>query len=349
MIGLKLKPYDVLFLGQGTPFNIGGVVSSLFPPSPHTIAGAVTAKVISLANDPKIIKSFLGPFLFNETERKFYFPKPANIYKKKKEKGTDKIYLLNPVNNSFNLFKPEYTNKPEQVKTLSIYKGDEEIEDFFGFISEDGLKKWLNNQIIDRDDLKTTDKIFEYENRVGIKQDLTTHTVLQEDGIYRVSFVRLKSEWSIVCWFDFKDSSMRETLFNIFFEKPQVLKLGGEMKVVRYEIIKDFQLNKLIKRPEVKKGDLVKLLFLTPGVYNKSVPEIKGLEIHSIVSSGYSSISLFSINQNIFMLKKKAFPLGTVVFGKVTNVEELKKLWLNPSDGEQNVFIGSNLIIYGKM
>jgi len=41
MIKLEISPFDVLFFGDGKPFNMGGTAKSMALPMPHTVAGAI--------------------------------------------------------------------------------------------------------------------------------------------------------------------------------------------------------------------------------------------------------------------------------------------------------------------
>lgn len=362
MLKFKIRPFDVLFLGSGRPFNLGDTAISLFPPLPHTLAGAICSKMYHSRkiSPSRVLKAIYGPFLFNEKENLIYFPKPTEIYRGRKKEGkVDKIYLLKFFDRDTKVFKAENTNKPEEVDNLAVYCGSEEIEPFKGFISTEGLKCWLEGRKMNKNDIKTTEEIFKEEKRVGIKQDISVHTVVQEDGLYRIDFVRLRENWGLVFWvnFNYGDKNMEkanlkndEDILEIFNSDIKVLKLGGEMRAVSYEVEVDerSQFFKLFKQPELKKGDTIKILFLTPGVYERFIPQISGVKIISIVSDGYLNVGLHSLYLSKYKLMKKALLPGTVIYGTVENEKEVSNLWLSSSDG-LNGFIGSNLIIYGKV
>jgi len=364
MLKFKIRPFDVLFLGSGRPFNLGDTAVSLFPPSSHTLAGAICSKIYHEreVNPSRVLKTVYGPFFLfsNEKEKLIYFPKPFDIYKGRKKEGKiQEVYLLRPFNRNARVFKPENTNKPGGIDTLAVYYGSEEVESFNGFISQEALKNWLEGRKIGKDDVKMPQEIFEEERRVGIKQDTSVHTVVQEDGLYRIDFVRLRENWGLVFWvnFNYGDKNMEkanlkndEDILEIFNSDIKVLKLGGEMRAVSYEVEVDerSQFFKLFKQPELKKGDTIKILFLTPGVYERFVPQISGVKIISIVSDGYLNVGLHSLYLSKYKLMKKALLPGTVIYGTVENEKEVSNLWLSSSDG-LNGFIGSNLIIYGKV
>jgi CRISPR-associated protein Cmr3 len=188
MIRFALRPYDVLFFGSGRPFNRGDVVASAFPPHPNTFASAICSKIYQFKNIDisGILKSVYGPFISKED--KIYFPKPQNIYGEKKKKEKDKFFTVKPIDESkLNLFKSDNTNKPNGIEKLPVYLGDEEVEQFEGFISADGLKKWLDNQEIKKEDILQHKDIFENEPRIGIKVEPSLYSVGgREDALYRI-------------------------------------------------------------------------------------------------------------------------------------------------------------------
>jgi len=364
MLKFEIKPFDVLFLGSGKPFHVGDTAVSIFPPLPHTLAGAICSKIYHerKINPSRVLKRIYGPFLHFSSgkEKLIYFPKPFDICRgRKKEEKIQEVYLLRPFERNTRVFKPENTNKPEEIDNLAVYYGSEEVEPFKGFVSQGGLKDWLEGRKINKDDIKTPQEIFKEEKRVGIRQDVSVHTVVQEDGLYRIDFVRLKENWSLVFWVDFnyEDKDMErvnlkndEDVVEIFDSGMKVLKLGGEMKTVCYkvEIDEKLQFFKLFKQPKLKKGDVVKILFLTPGIYRRFVPQISGIKIIGMVSDDYLNVGLYSYYLGRYKLMKKALPPGTVVYGEVESEKEVGGLWFSSSNG-LNGFIGSNLIIYGKM
>jgi len=352
VLKFKLKPCDVLYFGSGKTLRIAQAVKSVFPPCPHTVAGAICSKLNSL-NINKPLKKLFGPFLYNEKEKKFYFPKPADIYKLRKKETVEACFYVKPIKRNFSLFSLENINKPEGIELIALYQGAEEIEPFDGFISENGLFKWIKGEKIIKEDVKQFQEVFEYEPRLGIRQEITTHTVAGKDSVYRVSFVRIKEEWSFVVFVEFKDN-IKEEVLKFFQTPPFIFKFGGEMKIIKYEMenknIKEEKIFKEIERAKI--GDIkeVKILYLTPGVYEKFPPlnEIEGVEIKGVLIPRWLNLSISSKKLGKINLVKKAFLPGTVLYGEVKDLEKFKRLWLNPSDGSNN-FIGSNLIIYTKI
>jgi len=224
-------------------------VASAFPPHPNTFASALCAKINQIKNIKisNILKSVYGPFI--KKGDKLYFPKPQNVYTERKKKDVDKVFTVRPLDINLNLFKPEDTNKPSKIQTFFVFKGKEEVEPFNGFISNNGLKKWLNNQKIEKEDVLEYKDIFMNEPRLGIKIDDSLRSVGgKEDAFYRIDFLRLKDDISFVFWaeFDLSNSELKKAdlddedkILELFNDELRVLKLGGEMKNVRYKVEKN--------------------------------------------------------------------------------------------------------------
>ena len=374
MIKFTLTPYDVLFFGSGRPFNRGDVVASIFPPAPNTFASAICSKIyyfkkIDVSN---ILKAVYGPFI--QKNEKIYLPKPQNIYKERKKKEFRKIFVVKPFDKNLKLFDSENTNKPNRIKTLPVYKGVEEIEPFDGFISIDGLKKWLSDQKsdqkIDEDDILSYEKIFKNEPRIGISIEPSLYSVGgKEDALYRIEFLRLNEDIKFVFWveFNFADNGLKEAglndedkVYEFFNDEPKVLKLGGEMKNVSYEVdkndFKEWIIRELKIKPNlnIEQGQKIQVLFLTYGVFDF---QINGFQIYSACFGNYEIIGINSKG-----LKRRtiirAFPAGTVLWLEsqnnitINNPTFLIKNQNNfysfkEPDRIQN-FIGTNLVLIKK-
>ena len=326
MIKFTMTPYDVLFFGSGKPFNRGDVVDSIFPPSPNTFASAICSKIYNFKNIDvsNILKAVYGPFI--QKDEKIYFPKPQNIYKERKKKVLEKIFVVKPFDKNLKLFSPENTNKPSGIQTLPVYKGVEEIEPFNGFISIDGLKKWLDEQEIGKDDILSYDKIFKNEPRIGISIDPSFNSVGgKEDALYRIEFLRLKEDIKFVFWveFNFSDNGLKDAglndedkVFEFFNNEPKVLKLGGEMKNASYHVEKDDFREWIRKELEIKKnvninkGEKIRVLFLNYGIFDF---QTSGFQILSACFGNYEIIGINSkgLKRRSIM---RAFPAGTVLW-----------------------------------
>ncbi|GAB6078510.1 type III-B CRISPR module-associated protein Cmr3 [Hydrogenobaculum acidophilum] len=356
MLKFTIKPYDVLFFGSGKPFNVGESVQSIFPPHPTTFAGAVCSKIY--AGPSKLLKAVYGPFI--EKDGITYFPKPQNIFGERKKETIERLFLVEPNNLVLSLFQYSNTNKPDRVEKLAIYKGDEEIESFEGFISIEGLKSWINGEEIKDNCVLSMRDIFDYDQRVGIKIQPSLNSIGgEEDSLYRVKFLQVKKGINFVFWTDFN-----EEFKDKFQKEPRVLKLGGEMRNVMYEVEEDNFINWITKKLsiphkiQIKNGDKVKILFLGYGVFDCKVPNINGFKITSMCFSKYDTIG---INSGSNVKTKRAFPPGTVFWLKYENknnkyveIETISYLIKNQENydfssfGNQD-FIGTNLVLSTKL
>ncbi len=384
MLTLKIKPFDVLFFGSGKPFNIGSVVHSTFPPMPHTIAGAISAKFkYELKIDSSmIIKRIFGPFLFraknNKTETpEIFFPKPANILEEKKttqhcqdnkseQEINDYTLCCKPYpRNNFKLLDSTNTNLTNELSSFPILFGKYKAELSEGFISSAGLAKWLQGEVPPKREIifsKDQNKIFEFDSRLGIKQDFDSGTVAEEDALYRINFLQLandwESDWELITFveFDFENSELTKSglenendVLEFLNSGIKVLKLGGEMRVANFTVGTEnfanyFSRLELLLNFQV--GDYVQILLLSPGIFDGFVPRNLGVEVISMATNGYSNVGIIK-DKFYNKTMQKALKPGTVIFAKVIDESKLKNINLNPSTGE-NGFIGSNLMITGR-
>jgi len=377
MLKFTLGPYDVLYFGSGRPFNRGDVVDSVFPPYPHTFAGAICSKFKDI-DATSILRAVYGPFIKRGSE--IYFPKPYNIYSERKKQEHENFFVVEPPKEKQNLFNPENTNKPEEVGTLPTYKGTEEIEPFDGFISIGGLKKWLNGQKVDKDEILGYKNIFENEPRVGISIDPAVYSVgSEEDALYRIEFLRLKENFEFVFWaeFDFSDELKKvaqddEGLRNFFNLAPRGLKLGGETRNVYYDVevsdFKDYIIKNLgiDENIDLDKNEKIQLLFLTYGIFDfcdseKRIPQIDGFKMFSACYGNYRIVGLRSKNIGMNNPRtKRAYPPGTVFWLESNNGKKgLKAIsfltksnnrsyCLGEAKGGRQDFIGANLVLIKK-
>lgn len=371
MIKFKITPYDVFFFGSGRPFNVGDVVYSIFP-HPHTLAGAICAKIHAHTkiDTSKILRSIYGPFI--EKGGKLYFPKPSNILGERKKEEIENIFHARPYELNTKLFRKENTNAESNIRTFPVYMGKEDIGTFPAFISIEGLRKWLKGEKIEIHEILQYKEIFTKEERVGIKMDSTVNAVGgEEDALYRIEFMRLKENVSLVVWieFDFEAEEIKKTgfsdenkLMEIFNQPPRALKIGGEMKNAFYEVGRENFLEFLRENlgvsqmVKVRPGDIVKVLFLTPGVFPDFKFSVEGFEVFSLALDKYTILGRYSPKLKI-RKTVRAFPSGTVMWLKAKR----DMLLVNPAfivpengycsfkipNGEQD-FIGSNLILIGK-
>jgi len=347
MIKIEMEPVDVLFFKTAQPFDPGGSIDSVFPPFPHTIASSIAAKLWSFSGksiyDTRIFKSFYGPFF--EIGNQILFPTPLNILKSEIKFEKSVLYFGKVEEN---LEKLEFkTNLEGEITPLWFEMQKIEVEEtgkrenLGGFITLEGLKKWLvgdyENLKIEEDFVK---EIYEKESRLGI--GILPETYTTETGqMYRINFLRFKKDIKIVCWFEFEDEKDRE----ILEKEPKFLQLGTERRQVRYEIDEDDTLIKELEgvKEEIKKSlknsGILKILYLSPGLFldgekTKWKPDfdfgkIKSCCIGEKINIGkwYREPDGNPYGRGILF---KGIPAGSIFYLKAEgNTEEIvEKLWL---------------------
>ncbi len=366
MVRFEIEPYDVLFFGSGKQFNIGSQdMHSIFPPFPHTLAGSICARIYAKKgiNVSNIIKEVYGPFL--KLQDRILFPKPMDILKeRKKEEDYDisQAILILRKNQNSGLINSKDTDLECNLKGLLWQKSkeDKDFEPFRAFITQEGLKSWLSNSSVGNSEIINLREVFSYESRVGIHINSESQTVSEEDGLYRIDFVRLNElkDVKLVFFveFDYENDELKkagtsdnELIEKVFNSYPRVLKLGGETRMVRYEVEKeDFKKwfeNNIFKKPSVKKDEVIKILFLTPYYIKCDIWSDFG-KYGCVISASVvgENIGINSINYGRKL--QRVISPGSIIYLKVEKAEKVEQdLWLKP---KRDDFIGCNLMVYTK-
>ncbi len=341
MIKLTVEPYDVLFFGSGKPFNMGDVAKSLYLPMPHTVAGAVSAFVYENLGKIPFISAIYGPFL--EYEGTIYVPAPANLLTGRKGEGG--VFLSFP-EGGFRLLNIGNTNV-EGVKKLFFYRGREKVEGFRGFISLEALKEYIQHGKIkfNKDDEKEKDKIKTLgdfvlsEGRVGIKLSPESGTT-EENALYRIWFSRFKKNVRLVVWLKFGDKdgfAPSEAVMKLLREtaKAGVMKLGGEMRMVRFEAEEGDPHPVFGGISECKEDTVCNVLFLTPGVFGTWNPfgEVEAVAVPGYVPVGINLRYMGNFKNTI----QRAIPSGSVFFGVKLSYVESNLGFLTVDNGDAKV------------
>lgn len=352
MIKFIIKPFDILFFGTGRPFNFNvQEATSRLLPFPHTLAGAISNKISAEKgiDTSKIIKHFYGPFL--EKENEILFPRPLDILSEKKQLEGE-ISGIRLVKNS-KLIKPSFSDCGSLEGLLWQEEKNKEFEVADGFITHTGLKKWFNNQRVEKKDLISPTSLLNFESRVGISMDYSKNVTKEEDALYRIDFVRFQSDTKIIFFveFDYNTNELQTSnlnnenaLFQFFKDnQTKVLKLGGEMRAVSYDcerVTTDLATLFAFRKPAINESDTIKILYLTSGFLADDE------NAYRIICGSVKIINLGLRTKDYGTKIKKAIKEGSVIYVKVNNVNNLESIWLNPINGE---FIGSNLRIYTKL
>ena len=243
-------PNDTLFFRGGEPMGMGEshFQTSVFPPSPETFIGAIRTLVISRKSNSDFegYKSekykdtdwykeigfrdlpdtfnFAGPFLCKGNE--IIFQTPSNLFT-----SPDKKSFTIAIPKSFDeVMHSSYLKNVMWLDKNSIADSLDwnQIEDY---ITIAGMEKYLRGSIDSlnyRTDFIQSGDIFRNEPRTGIalKKGLR---IAKEKHLYMTSHKRFAKNTGIIFQLDCVQS----------FPDSDILQLGGENRIVAYEIISE--------------------------------------------------------------------------------------------------------------
>ena len=238
MIGMQLEPVDTWFFRDGTPFVAGGVpqygVTSLFPPHPPTVAGALRAALAitrgwnGRARWPRYICDILGdgpenlgvlaldgPFLL--TDEQPLFRAPRHLLGKGDSNGWTPCTFLRPgqavacdLGDAVQL--PEAQDPESHLANLRA--GDKE------WLTHQGLNDVLRGKIPASTEIVSDKNLWSMETRIGLERDRSTRAA-KEGMLYTAQQVRLQASVSLgMCV-----SGLPQD-WNLPFDK--LMPLGGE-------------------------------------------------------------------------------------------------------------------------
>lgn len=269
MLRLNIEPLDLLLFRDGRPFSRGESATSLLFPSPLTFQGAVRAKLWKFKEN--IPSEWLEP-----EEPPFLFYGPFF------EKSGDLLFPIYPA--VLNIFtyedkfvKAENCNLPSKKWSLPLEKGFEKTERVFLPIDE--FKAFLLNKGPDKGKFVQERELWEVEERVSIRIDPERYSVSEEDALFFVGFLRLKSGVRFSLFIEVEGDEQEEELRELLEKEPKALQLGGERRPVRYDVVEENleDLFKDIKKEieeRVKQLGMMRVVFLTPSIPKKEfVPQ----------------------------------------------------------------------------
>jgi CRISPR-associated protein Cmr3 len=365
MIKFTITPEDVLFFGDAKPFNRGNDGKSIFPPLPNTFASSIFAKLyyhkdIKYDGSRQLIKNVYGPFLQKDGELYFQAPKDIFVYSKNKDSNSceseNKLSVLEPLFVEGNRILKRCKTDMESLSCFMWLfekkdkdKINKDKKSFDGFISLNGLQKWYEGKFSDitPEDLLRKSSVYREEVRTGIKINDESGTTESEDGLFRVSFVRLCMGFEFAFWVDFNLENLKEyfrdekELLKFFDEKPRLLKIGGESKTALYRCeIDDFKLKfKDFKKEAGEDKKLFKHVFLTPFIFDEASKNILKL-IEGFKGGVTGKYIIAGINsQSIATKTVRAMPAGSVIY------TDKRKAELLTFENQSRDFIGSNLML----
>lgn len=297
MTHLFIEPGDVLVFRDGRPFDAGSdhFASGPFPPLPLTIYGALRSALLSqqgadfgadnfglagtaagdvVGTKPQPDSTGLGTLALtgltlarragsNTIER--LYPAPLDLLKRKTKadevRGDPDRVFLRPIE----AVRGVETNLPENLRLLhpspvphvgTFYEGTPEL------LTEDGWMQMLQGQIPDDGHLVDPDTVYRQEPRTqvslrGVTEEPYTGTA-QEGKLFTVEFNRLASGAGLAV-------SMNA---NGVFEDAGLLRLGGESRPARYEVITPPTFDNTALVTAAKEHGRVRVILTTPAPFN---------------------------------------------------------------------------------
>lgn len=257
---LFIEPLDVWLFRDGRPFDAGSDhrASSLFPPNPTTLQGAIRSKVLSLykvdledylrrkSNSevaqqigwPPVLEQgrvkeegtlgslqLRGPFVARREAGKVipYFPCPADVLK------AEAIVKLRPEPEpAFAANWPELANWPESKLRPLVYDEIMSAEETHAWLSAHSLSRYLAGEPLQSEDLTPERSLFTRESRFGVA--IESAVKRPEEGLlYQVEYIRPAAGVGLLM----EVMGIEEGRW----EKAGLLSLGGEARAARYKVL----------------------------------------------------------------------------------------------------------------
>jgi len=295
-VWLFLEALDVWMFRDGKPFNAGEghIANTLFPPSAHTVQGALRSFILDVLNvNPRTyvsgqaaaeVYTLLGNPRDNENllgQMQIYGPFVAKRYRDQEGKVTDyERYLPLPqdITASKNVdlrfaaarlrtLKPEDSTEAVEVqnghlRVLNIEADDEAPEGFW--IAERQFAHYLAGGGLTVGDCEREDNLFTREYRSGNALRYDKRRVRSEEGmLYSASFIRPQSDVGLLIWVS--DAIASALPDNGCF------RMGGEGRSTRYTKLKTHPVEPQSPLNYDWKTDKqrLKIVFLTPTYFSK--------------------------------------------------------------------------------
>lgn len=233
-VTLVFNATDTLFFRESRPMESMGELQSVFPPPVRTLAGAVRSligeasgvnwqeyeknathplrEIIGFSDDLGALQ-FQGAWLVweeKEGKRERLYPAPLHLMKKDND-----IFRLSLTKEA------TWCDLGRKVRLPKLpdgdkYKGGKPLENTW--LTADGLQAVLNGKTPHKDQIKTSNDLFERESRLGIARDNDLRTV-KEGMLYQTQHIRPKPELSI----ELDVNGLPETM-----PPNAMIRLGGE-------------------------------------------------------------------------------------------------------------------------
>lgn len=257
----ELQPVDAWFFRDGRPSNFGedqSDLQSLFPPSHHTIVGAIRAALARQLGwkgygdwSPEIKGklgdgfdnlrplSFVGPFLAYKRQPIFSLPRHvcgevSHSVSGENDRGNKgRAFCFTPRNWLQPSTQPILCDAgevhlPITASTSELQSDAKPLrlgDDFY--VTRGGMNNILQGQLPGSDDCLHSTSLFSFEARVGIARNPDTNTT-DERAVYSPRYVRLANEVSLQIGIDG---------LTVGLSLPSLFPLGGESRLAACEPI----------------------------------------------------------------------------------------------------------------
>lgn len=336
---IKITPFDTLFFRTGRPFSIGldTWADIVFPPPPSTFYGALRSYFIFRGgtlyefrkgihkfkeiigevvengeNDQKAKYGNLGLkgiFLYKDSVP--YFPLPLDIVEIKRDKKLDLLCF----DKKSTLFISNYS-----LEHYLIWQKKEQVEEAYGWIEINDFKEYLKNEKEQYKPHKDSE-FFIKEEKVGIARSRTTFTS-KEGYLYRIPLIRMRQNTVFLVEVEGIEGDL--------LPNSDVIQLGGENKVAKFEVLSEDPLKELKNLDFDFSNGFFKLYLATPAVFKNGwipewiklddfISEYKGVKLKLVACALGRPISISGWD----LVKKepkplrKAVPAGSVYYFKI--------------------------------
>lgn len=376
---IEITPLDTLFFRDGRPFTMGDDTwaNGMFPPSPSVFYGALRSVYFShkkpelcgnfqdqIAQIEKLTEQFeIRGIYYKIGEESTYVPLPLDCVK---EKGSDEnsplqmlsLERISETRKEIATFSEKYPF--EYLLTSQTFAEVESVED--GIIEGSEFQQYLTTcpaQIT----ISRWNALITSEPKIGIGRSNETHAS-EDSALYRVDGKRLENKNHEKLSFVLDCTNLES------FPVEGILKLGGEGKTAKFQVIQDHELiNRLLfcQSPIICK--YFKLVLTTPAIFEKGwLPKWSNddNEFYRIFPNAVCRFKLIAaaLGKPIFIggfnMKppsgpkpmRKAVPAGSVYYFEIvdqyeTSVTDVFKSIVSISDDENDRKQGFGLYYLG--
>ena len=316
---LALEPVDSLFFRDARPFEASTRASSGLP-VPQTLVGAVRTLLLErhrvdfgrlgerIRNGASFAEALaeFGPAAAGVADLKVHgpwftlygevlVPAPASL---RQDKKNEYLVRLDPLKTPLSGWRPQISGM------LPLWRhGRETVDVADGFLKPSGLRRFLEGDAPEADELVLPNKVYGFDDRTGIGVDPSRNTAA-EGFIYAVSLLTLKPGAGL-----YAEVSGQAAALAPLATEPVLMKFGGES---RYVVIRAAKrgVDWPSVSPESNKGRLV--LLTTPAWFNGWKPP--GIEpIAAAVGNG-QAVSGWDLAKRGPKLNRFMVPAGSVYF-----------------------------------